>query len=113
MIRRPPRSTRTDTLCPYTTLFRDQIGHGFAHPVDSLISVGIVVEHLFEIGKHADRQLDRRSVWQFGKLEFSHVSGSPVARTPNPYAPPVAPACRAGSSSSAGCRGYEVGRAHV
>src|SRR3546814_33533 len=76
---------------------RDQIGHGFAHPVDSLISVGIVVEHLFEIGKHADRQLDRRSVWQFGKLEFSHVSGSPVARTPNPYAPPVAPACRAGS----------------
>src|SRR3546814_18395811 len=30
MIRRPPRSTRTDTLCPYTTLFRsrflDRIG---------------------------------------------------------------------------------------
>src|SRR3546814_10949738 len=22
MIRRPPRATRTDTLCPYTTLFR-------------------------------------------------------------------------------------------
>src|SRR3546814_11048209 len=26
MIRRPPRSTRTDTLCPYTTLFRSQAG---------------------------------------------------------------------------------------
>src|SRR3546814_18621844 len=26
MIRRPPRSTRTDTLCPYTTLFRSA-GH--------------------------------------------------------------------------------------
>src|SRR3546814_666517 len=26
MIRRPPRSTRTDTLCPYTTLFRSEIG---------------------------------------------------------------------------------------
>src|SRR3546814_4354808 len=25
MIRRPPRSTRTDTLFPYTTLFRSQI----------------------------------------------------------------------------------------
>src|SRR3546814_6561548 len=25
MIRRPPRSTRTDTLCPYTTLFRSVI----------------------------------------------------------------------------------------
>src|SRR3546814_4105656 len=26
MIRRPPRSTRTDTLFPYTTLFRSGIG---------------------------------------------------------------------------------------
>src|SRR3546814_9473418 len=28
MIRRPPRSTRTDTLFPHTTLFRSQIGNG-------------------------------------------------------------------------------------
>src|SRR3546814_9019886 len=28
MIRRPPRSTRTDTLFPYTTLFRSEV---FAH----------------------------------------------------------------------------------
>src|SRR3546814_4151268 len=27
MIRRPPRSTRTDTLFPYTTLFRSTIVH--------------------------------------------------------------------------------------
>src|SRR3546814_2845092 len=27
MIRRPPRSTRTDTLFPYTTLFRSQSRH--------------------------------------------------------------------------------------
>src|SRR3546814_8534051 len=27
MIRRPPRSTRTDTLCPYTTLFRSVDQH--------------------------------------------------------------------------------------
>src|SRR3546814_12205162 len=26
MIRRPPRSTRTDTLFPYTTLFRSEVG---------------------------------------------------------------------------------------
>src|SRR3546814_12299385 len=26
MILRPPRSTRTDTLFPYTTLFRSQVG---------------------------------------------------------------------------------------
>src|SRR3546814_8032250 len=44
MIRRPPRSTRTDTRFPYTTLFRsghhpldtcDQV-HGAAHPLDEL-----------------------------------------------------------------------------
>src|SRR3546814_5689703 len=27
MIRRPPRSTRTDTLFPYTTLFRSQLDY--------------------------------------------------------------------------------------
>src|SRR3546814_9315155 len=27
MIQRPPRSTRTDTLFPYTTLFRSRIGY--------------------------------------------------------------------------------------
>src|SRR3546814_4100944 len=31
MIRRPPRSTRTDTLFPYTTLFRSHIVDRFAH----------------------------------------------------------------------------------
>src|SRR3546814_8841109 len=44
MIRRPPRSTRTDTLFPYTTLFRslDSIARSFflrrcqPQPVDSL-----------------------------------------------------------------------------
>src|SRR3546814_13600713 len=36
MIRRPPRSTRTDTLFPYTTLFRsrDELHVGDAVPLD-------------------------------------------------------------------------------
>src|SRR3546814_10464496 len=29
MLRRPPRSTRTYTLCPYTTLFRSLMASGF------------------------------------------------------------------------------------
>src|SRR3546814_4527203 len=33
MIRRPPRSTRTDTLFPYTTLFRSQ-HHVLRHDAD-------------------------------------------------------------------------------
>src|SRR3546814_3103352 len=32
MIRRPPRSTRTDTLFPYTTLFRSRRSPGLAVP---------------------------------------------------------------------------------
>src|SRR3546814_8732751 len=32
MVRRPPRSTRTDTLFPYTTLFRSQ-GRVAVHPL--------------------------------------------------------------------------------
>src|SRR3546814_12828183 len=32
MIRRPPRSTRTDTLFPYTTLFRSVLAHD--HEID-------------------------------------------------------------------------------
>src|SRR3546814_4532058 len=35
MIRRPPRSTRTDTLFPYTTLFRSRVG-GQGQPDDHL-----------------------------------------------------------------------------
>src|SRR3546814_5281273 len=42
MIRRPPRSTRTDTLFPYTTLFRS------SHPGTVF---GIVVNHLCGIGE--------------------------------------------------------------
>src|SRR3546814_15136846 len=32
MIRRPPRSTRTDTLFPYTTLFRSNLGRFYSSP---------------------------------------------------------------------------------
>src|SRR3546814_3814841 len=32
MIRRPPRSTRTDTLFPYTTLFRSALQQGAGAP---------------------------------------------------------------------------------
>src|SRR3546814_11048802 len=37
MIRRPPRSTRTDTLFPYTTLFRSPADHEVAHLVAQVL----------------------------------------------------------------------------
>src|SRR3546814_5434452 len=41
MIRRPPRSTRTDTLFPYTTLFRSDV-HSFSEMV--VKACGIALE---------------------------------------------------------------------
>src|SRR3546814_7215325 len=43
MIRRPPRSTRTDTLFPYTTLFRSK----------GLIDFDDVDRKLFEVGERS------------------------------------------------------------
>src|SRR3546814_16311363 len=37
MIRRPPRSTRTDTLFPYTTLFRSVFHHNDIGHLESLL----------------------------------------------------------------------------
>src|SRR3546814_6095559 len=34
MIRRPPRSTRTDTLFPYTTLFRSRSENDYLYEID-------------------------------------------------------------------------------
>src|SRR3546814_16855419 len=49
MIRRPPRSTRTDTLCPYPTLFRSLEA---VYPYDTTpfvrLSIEEVIKTLFE-----------------------------------------------------------------
>src|SRR3546814_8693112 len=45
MIRRPPRSTRTDTLFPYTTLFRSGILRRDANRVPPLLRQRRVVDH--------------------------------------------------------------------
>src|SRR3546814_7782483 len=44
MIRRPPRSTRTDTLFPYTTLFRSGRPAVFSKGCDNVIACAEVIE---------------------------------------------------------------------
>src|SRR3546814_11279505 len=46
MIRRPPRSTRTDTLFPYTTLFRSLV----VHDPDGPVRVRTVPMHRVRVG---------------------------------------------------------------
>src|SRR3546814_951671 len=62
MIRRPPRSTRTDTLFPYTTLFRS-IHQLFS--LESAVSARglIAITTIFRAAARFDRQ-------QCGKLHF-------------------------------------------
>src|SRR3546814_4184888 len=65
MIRRPPRSTRTDTLFPYTTLFRSVFG------VEAHV---VTVDH--------DREADRLAVGPLVPLPVpAVVLGPPVARS--------------------------------
>src|SRR3546814_11364516 len=45
MIRRPPRSTRTDTLFPYTTLFRSAIARGEHQHGHRALLLAPAVEH--------------------------------------------------------------------
>src|SRR3546814_18334818 len=57
MIRRPPRSTRTDTLFPYPTLFRSADARGqaleldaFAGHVEPVVQVLVVGDQFLDLG---------------------------------------------------------------
>src|SRR3546814_148249 len=68
MIRRPPRSTRTDTLFPYTTLFRSVV----LDPLDDLEAAGLKILHA--VGAAAERRLQggRREVAAFPVVLRQH-----------------------------------------
>src|SRR3546814_5390954 len=55
MIRRPPRSTRTDTLFPYTTLFRSVekffVDAGEHHTIVDSFAGRLGARNLFEVGE--------------------------------------------------------------
>src|SRR3546814_11441046 len=65
MIRRPPRSTRTDTLFPYTTLFRS-VGHrpeeeieaGHDHDAQHQRAVGIADEAVAKAVDHIEEGIE-------------------------------------------------------
>src|SRR3546814_7374177 len=57
MIRRPPRSTRTDTLFPYTTLFRSMFGLGQRTALGNTHEITLVrtqVVLCMQLGRPAD-----------------------------------------------------------
>src|SRR3546814_6077881 len=63
MIRRPPRSTRTDTLFPYTTLFRSL---GFGADVSFLLGFDLIADEIrarFEIALDILRRAGPEGLW--------------------------------------------------
>src|SRR3546814_8940165 len=70
MIRRPPRSTRTDTLFPYTTLFRSPAFAGMTK--------------LLEFRPHQRRAVDHRL--QLGlRMRAAVVFHPAIGRDPQPF----------------------------
>src|SRR3546814_17111274 len=70
MIRRPPRSTRTDTLFPYTTLFRSSVvDEAVEHRVaaDGQGGRGLHVDEAVAVGVNANLRCELRQ----GSLELS------------------------------------------
>src|SRR3546814_545146 len=53
MIRRPPRATRTDTLCPYTTLFRSRTVPAERHRVARRAAVPAADDDVTVVGRAA------------------------------------------------------------
>src|SRR3546814_9378884 len=69
MIRRPPRSTRTDTLFPYTTLFRSEctLSPGAADDIRRL-------ERCYRGSGRTRRRAKRRGAWLIRWIGFGQKS---------------------------------------
>src|SRR3546814_17267444 len=103
MIRRPPRSTRTDTLFPYTTLFRSQaVGNAWDFALAAEGQPGAFAELLDDAGLRAQ---ERAPMTPVVKLVFgANYDKTRLAEY----------ACALGHAKEAGVgRGEQIGRAHV
>src|SRR3546814_11147143 len=78
MIRPPPRSTRTYTLCPYTTLFRSEIGierFYIGRQYFGCVALGVDADHQYlYLGGIVAQKLH-------GLRKFSHGGGANVGRS--------------------------------
>src|SRR3546814_3490093 len=64
MIRRPPRSTRTDTLFPYTTLFRSVAVRGGGLIIDLRVRTTSGGERFAELAEMVERSEEHTSELQ-------------------------------------------------
>src|SRR3546814_10514587 len=119
MLRRPPISTRTDTLFPYTTLFRSLVGDdallvpGFRAVI--IISRGVTHHRFVYRRRRPPVEIDQLGavfVDQFGGARAPVVQERLAWRHPVLELAAVGPV-RRGVGGQAGPMGREIGRAHV
>src|SRR3546814_19418136 len=77
MRRRPPRSTRTDTLFPYTTLFRSEIVARHAGIIDENVDLSERVD------RRGDERIDRGPVTEVAR-QRDMVAAKCVAESTQP-----------------------------
>src|SRR3546814_16599766 len=70
-IRRPPRSTRTDTLFPYTTLFRSQFASSHSTRRDCNVVLGVTQN--LRCFFHVNQRL-RSQIWRGVDRSIDHLS---------------------------------------
>src|SRR3546814_8579059 len=121
MIRRPPRSTRTDTLFPYSTLFRSIVQPAFEEGITdlnrlarSLSTAAAVVLGLAACSLVND-VTDELAERLYGRTWIAEeVAGQPV---PGGLEPSLLVEPDGKVTGHAGCNGYfgsvKIGRAHV
>src|SRR3546814_3451340 len=80
MIRRPPRSTRTDTLFPYTTLFRS--GEGIQHIALGTDDIHGAVENLRARSEEHTSELQSLMRISYAVFCLEKKKGDAVARVP-------------------------------
>src|SRR3546814_18874816 len=82
IIRRPPRSTRTDTLFPYTTLFRSQPKTQLDHLAMRGMDIGRKLEGKQDLARvvgHADDRALRVQRKEFGEILNQVADGGCIA----------------------------------
>src|SRR3546814_16316492 len=114
MIRRPPRSTRTDTLFPYTTLFRSGVIDGLADSgieIDWVAGISIgAINAAIVAGNPPSARVERlRAFWD---KVTSTLPSFPIV--PNDQVREFLHEWAAGFVLATGVPGFfKIGRAHV
>src|SRR3546814_17900750 len=108
MLRRPPRSTRTDTLFPYTTLFRSLVQAG---QPEALATIQRIDPVYVDLSQSAADLLNLRTAMTGGEISSTGPNSARVTlRLPHGAAYPIDGRLQFADVSVDASTGSEIGR---